>query len=112
MWLQLLTLRLCLDWGWECGALGRKDCLLYVEQMLLSIDFIHHHLKISWVKGRPEEQRNNPVKEGVRPAVDVLMRKKEVKLAQSKTSTVLDCVLYTASIFMMTSYKGSAISIL
>lgn len=85
---------------------------LYVEQMLFSIDSIHRHLKISWVERSPEEQRNNSVKGGVRPAVDVLMRKKEVKLAQSKTSTEQDYVLHTASVFMMTSYKGSVISIL
>lgn len=84
----------------------------YVEQMLFSIDSIHRHLKISWVERRPEEQRNNPVKGGVRPAVDVLMRKKEVKLTQSKTSTEQDYVLNTTSIFVMTSYKGSGISIL
>lgn len=54
---------------------------LYVAQMLFSIESIHRHLKITWVERRLEEQRNNPVKGGVRPAVDVLMRKKEVKLA-------------------------------
>lgn len=85
---------------------------LYVEQMLFSIDSIHPHLKISWVERRPEEQRNNPVKGGVRPAVDVLMRKKEVKLALSKSSTEQDYVLYTASVFVMISYKGSVIAIL
>lgn len=80
--------------------------------MLFSIDSIHRHLNISWVERRPEEQRNNPVKGGVRPAEHVLMRKKEVKLAQSKTSTEQDYMLYTASVFVMTSYKGSVLSIL
>lgn len=91
--------------------MGRKYCLL-LKQMLFSIDSIHRHLKISWVERRPKEQKNNPVKGGVRPAVDVLMRKKEVKLTQSKTSTQQDYVLYSANVFMMISYKRSVISIL